>query len=93
MQGLEAVFDKNQAVAEDASILQSDTVGFVEVILSPHTGLAGQTLQEISFREKFGLNVLAILRKGKVIRTGLRDLQIQLGDALLLYGEWKKLTV
>ncbi len=78
---------------EDASILQSDTVGFVEVILSPHSVLVGQTLQEISFREKFGLNVLAILRKGKVIRTGLRDLQIQLGDALLLHGEWKKLAV
>ena len=93
MQGLEAVFDKDQAVVEDASILQSDTVGFVEVILSPHSVLVGQTLQEIRFREKFGLNVLAILRKGKVIRTGLRDLQIQLGDALLLYGEWKKLAV
>ena len=93
MQGLEAVFDKDQAIVEDASILQSDTVGFVEVILSPHSVLVGQTLQEISFREKFGLNVLAILRKGKVIRTGLRDLQIQLGDALLLHGEWKKLAV
>ncbi|WP_319550337.1 SLC13 family permease [Desulfogranum marinum] len=93
MQGLEAVFDKDQAVVEDTSILQSDTVGFVEVILSPHSVLVGQTLQEIRFREKFGLNVLAFLRKGKVIRTGLRDLQIQLGDALLLYGQWKKLAV
>ncbi len=93
MQGLEAVFDKDQAGVEDLSILQSDTVGIVEVILSPHSVLGGQTLQEISFREKFGLTVLAIWRKGAVIRTGLRDLQLQLGDALLLFGDWKKLAV
>lgn len=93
MQGLEAVFDKEQELVEDPSILQTDTVGMVEVILSPHSALVGQTLQDIRFREKFGLTVLAIWRKGKVIRTGLRDLQLQLGDALLLYGEWKKLAV
>jgi len=93
IQGLEAVFDKDQVGLEDVSILQSDTVGLVEVILSPHSVLGGQTLQEICFREKFGLTVLAIWRKGVVIRTGLRDLQLQLGDALLLFGEWKKLAV
>ncbi|MBT8362562.1 MAG: TrkA C-terminal domain-containing protein [Desulfobacterales bacterium] len=56
----------------------------VEVVLSPHSVLSGQTLQEISFREKFGLTVLAVWRKGEVIRTGLRNLQLQFGDALLL---------
>ncbi len=93
MQGLEAVFDKDQAAVEDVSILVSDTVGLVEVILSPYSVLGGQTLQEISFREKYGLTVLAIWRKGAVLRTGLRDLQLQLGDALLLFGDWKKLSV
>lgn len=93
MQGLEAVFEKGQGDIEDISILEDDRVGFVEVILSPHSMLSGQTLMEISFREKFGLTVLAVWRKGKVIRTGLRDLELQLGDALLLFGSWKKLEV
>jgi len=93
MQGLEAVFDRNQEEVEDISILENDQVGLVEVILSPYSVLGGQSLQEISFREKFGLTVLAVWRKGKVVRTGLRDLQLQLGDALLLFGPWKKLTV
>jgi di/tricarboxylate transporter len=93
LQGVEAVFDKDQAGVEDLSILESDRVGFVEVILSPHSMLTGQTLQEISFRDKFGLTVLAVWRKGSVIRTGLRDLQLQLGDALLLFGAWKRLEV
>ncbi len=93
LQGIEAVFDQDQAGIEDISILENDKVGLVEVVLSPHSVLSGQTLQEISFREKFGLSVLAVWRKGTAIRTGLRDLQLQLGDALLLFGSWKKMEV
>ena len=93
MQGLEGIFKNTQEAHVDLSILESDKVGLVEVVISPHSVLSGQSLEEISFREKFGLTVLAVLRKGQVIRTGLRSLQLQLGDALLLYGSWRKLEV
>ena len=93
MQGLDGIFENNHDGPVDLSILENDKVGLVEVILSPYSVLSGQTLEEISFREKFGLTVLAVLRKGNVIRTGLRGLQLQLGDALLLFGQWKKLDV
>ncbi|MGB3211735.1 MAG: SLC13 family permease [Desulforhopalus sp.] len=93
LQGLEGVFIKDQEGVEDVSVLEDDKVGLVEVILSPHSGLSGQTLQDISFREKFGLTVLSVWRKGQVVSTGLRDLQLQFGDALLLFGSWKKLAV
>lgn len=93
LQGLQGVFVKDQDKLEDVSILEDDKVGLVEVVLSPHSVLFGQTLQDISFREKFGLTVLAVWRKGKVVRTGLRDLQLQFGDALLLFGTWRKLGV
>lgn len=95
MRGLEAVFvqDKTEKEKEDLSFLEDDKVGLIEVILSPHSVLSGQTLQELSFREKFGLTVLAVWRRGKVTRTGLRDMQLQFGDALLLFGSWKKLAV
>ncbi len=93
LQGLEGVFVRDQEGVEDMSILEDDKVGLAEVILSPHSVLSGQTLQDISFRDKFGLTVLAVWRKGEVISTGLRDLQLQFGDALLLFGAWKKLAV
>jgi len=93
MHGLEAVFDRTREEAEDIAFLENERVGLVEVILSPYSVLGGQTLHELSFREKYGLTVLAVWRKGGVIRTGLRDLQLQLGDALLLFGPWKKLEV
>ncbi len=92
-QGLEAVFIQEQATIDDLSVLEDEQSGIVEVILSPHSNLSGQTLQELRFREKYSLTVLAVWRKGKAIRTGLRDLKLQFGDALLLLGSWKKISV
>jgi di/tricarboxylate transporter len=39
------------------------------------------------------LTVLAIWRKGTAYRKDLRDMALQFGDALLLYGSWKKLNL
>ncbi len=93
MRGLEGVFVRAEESLEDISILENEKVGLVEVVLSPHSSLLGQTPQEICFREKYGLTILAVWRKGEVRRTGLRDLQLQLGDALLLFGDWKRLVL
>ena len=73
--------------------LVSDNVGLVEAILSPHTTLEGKTLRQINFREKYGLNVLALWRKGQAHRSNLRDMDLQFGDALLLLGRREKLQL
>ncbi len=73
--------------------LESARVGLVEAVLSPHTTLTGKTLEQLHFREKFGLNVLAIWRGGNPYRTGLRDMKLRLGDALLLHGPRGKLKM
>jgi di/tricarboxylate transporter len=73
--------------------LVSDDVGLVEAILSPHTTLESKTLRQINFREKYGLNVLALWRKGQAHRSNLRDKDLQFGDALLLLGPRQKLQL
>jgi di/tricarboxylate transporter len=77
----------------DLKTLVSDKVGMVETILSPHATLAGKTLRQLHFREKFGLNVLAIWRRGRAHASNLRDMALDFGDALLLYGPREKLNV
>jgi di/tricarboxylate transporter len=57
-----------------------------EVILSPRATMAGKTLKEIHFRDKYRLNVLAIWRGGKPMREGLADFPLRFGDALLVQG-------
>ena len=70
----------------DLTTLQSDQVGLIEVVLSPHTTLDGKTLRELHFREKYSLSVLAVWRGGRPYRSQLRDMQLRFGDALLLHG-------
>ncbi len=73
--------------------LVSDKIGLVETILSPHSTLAGKSLRRLHFREKFGLNVLAVWRRGNVYAGNLRDMALDFGDALLLHGPREKLRV
>jgi di/tricarboxylate transporter len=77
----------------DLRELESEHVGLVDVVLSPHTTLADKTLRQISFREKYGLSVLAIWREGRAYRTNLRDMALRFGDALLLYGPRQRLRM
>jgi di/tricarboxylate transporter len=93
MQGLEGVFVEDHSHPLDLSMLEDDQVGLIEVMLSPHSVLSGITLGQMNFREKYGLTVLSIWRKGRAYRSRLRNMSLQLGDALLLYGPWKKLIV
>ena len=70
----------------DLKDLETENLTVVEVMLSPHTSLSGKTLRELNFREKYGLTVLAIWRGERAYRTGLNDIPLQFGDALLCYG-------
>jgi len=66
--------------------LESQQIGVTEVLLSPRTTLADKTLAELLFRDHYGLSVLAVWRKGRAHRTGLQDMPLKFGDALLVYG-------
>ena len=79
--------------APDLGGLESDQVGLAEVVLSPHTTLAGKSLRQLHFREKYSLSVLAIWRGGRAYRSNLRDMDLRLGDALLVYGTRQKVQV
>lgn len=77
----------------DMDHLESEQIGIVEAVLSPHTTLSGKTVGELNFRAKYGLNILAIWREGRAYRSNLRDMPLRFGDALLLYGSRAKLQV
>jgi len=93
MQSLKGEFVQVQAHPVDPEILESEQAGLMEVMLSPHSLLSGVSLGQLNFREKYGLTVLAIWRKGRAWRSNLRDMTLQFGDALLLFGHLKNLVV
>ena len=66
--------------------LQTNDVGIVEAILMLRSSLVGRTLRGLQFREKFGLQVLAINRHGETIRRKISRSTLQIGDVLLIQG-------
>ncbi len=73
--------------------LETGAIVLIETVLSPRSSLIGQTLRKAHLREKYDMNVIAIWRAGRPIRTGLSDLPLQFGDALLLLGPRSRLNL
>jgi len=83
-----------QAVDELGDLeLESEQVGLAEVRLSPQAHLVGKTLSEAHFRGVYGLSVLAVRRRGRIHRSGLRDMRLRPDDLLLVYGPRERLRV
>jgi di/tricarboxylate transporter len=61
-------------------------LSLAEVILLPGSPLIGRTLRGVNFRERYGLQVLGINRKGETIRRRISLTRLQVGDQLLLQG-------
>jgi di/tricarboxylate transporter len=87
--GLERQNDPNAPVVE----LANRDVGITEIVVSPYAGIAGQSLKDIHFREKYGLSVLALRKEGMPIRLGISDLSLHFGDALLVQGPRQRLKL
>ena len=66
--------------------LQSRDIVLVEVILPPRSPLIGRTLRRLQFRERYGLQVLAINSHGETVRRKISDVVLRLGDVLLVQG-------
>lgn len=74
-------------------IFESDRLSTLEATLAPQSKLVGMTVADANFREKYGLELMAIRRSGKAIRSDLDRLELLYGDALLFVGPRKKLSL
>jgi di/tricarboxylate transporter len=72
-------------------VIETDEIGIVEVALTPRSPFLGKTLRELEFREIYGLQVLALWRKGSPHYTQIADMKLEFGDALLLQGAWERI--
>ena len=76
---------------EEFNLLDQDDLRLAEMMVPFRSGLVGQTLAQVRFRERYGLNVLAVHRRSHAIRKKLSDLRISAGDTLLVQGPERNL--
>ena len=67
--------------------LQTEDIGLIEVILLPGSPLIRRTLKSLRFREKYGLQVLAINRHGERLRRKMSRIRLRTGDVLVVQGD------
>jgi di/tricarboxylate transporter len=60
---------------------------FAEVILLDSSPLVGRTLKQLAFRQRYGLQVLGIRRRGRMILNKMSEIRLRLGDELLIQGD------
>ena len=58
-----------------------------EVLVAPNSALAGRTLREIRFQQRFDATVLAVQHQGRTLRERLALERIEAGDLMLVHGE------
>ncbi|QHF28138.1 SLC13 family permease [Pseudomonas sp. R32] len=68
---------------------QSQEVGMAEVAVPPGSQLIGKSLLELTFRSRWGLNVVGLRRDQAAIEEQLVEEKLKLGDTLLVIGTWK----
>jgi di/tricarboxylate transporter len=77
---------QSDSIVEDEE-LRSDEVKLVEALIPPQSRLIGRTLREMSFFRLYGSAVLALQRRGRVLRNRLSDTRLIDGDTLLIQGD------
>ncbi len=64
--------------------IDSEDVRMVEAVIMPDSLMDSKTVREIDLRWRYGVNLLAVARKGKRITDRLANIRFEEGDVLLL---------
>ena len=80
-------------IPANVSAFDSERLTLMDATLDPRSTLAGLTVGELNFRERYGIELAAIEREGETVGTELANERLQLGDALLLLGPRDRLQL
>ncbi|MDH3533983.1 MAG: SLC13 family permease, partial [Gammaproteobacteria bacterium] len=80
-------------IPANVSEFDSERLTLLDATLDPRSRLAGRTVGELNFRERYGIELAAIEREGETVGTELANERLQVGDALLLLGPRDRLQL
>ncbi|MBC7478108.1 MAG: SLC13 family permease [Pseudorhodobacter sp.] len=77
---------KDHKDLRDVDKLSSVQTQTVEVLVTPGCLMIGRTLGQLRLRRRYGVYPLAVHRRDKNIGRQMEDIEVQIGDTLLLEG-------
>lgn len=86
------ISDENLGIDLGLGKLTTESAVLMEGIIGPASGLVGKTLKELNFRQKFGVIILAVHRRGVNLRERFEAVRLAFGDTLLVQGPAEKMN-
>ena len=71
----------------DPEQLRSDDIRLVEAVVMPNASIEGRSMRGLRMHDRYGINLLAMARKGEPPKVRLGRIRFKVGDVLLLQGE------
>jgi len=71
--------------------IRTESAVMMEGILGPDSSLAGKTLKELNFRQKYGVIIVAVHRRGRNLQERFEDVKLAFGDTLLVQGPARRM--
>lgn len=68
------------------SHVRTESAVLMEGIVGPESRMAGHSLKELNFRQRFGVVILAVHRRGVNLRNRFEEVKLAFGDTLLVEG-------
>ncbi|MEX2125032.1 MAG: SLC13 family permease [Woeseia sp.] len=79
--------------APKLAAFDSERLTLMDATLDPRSSLAGKSIGELNFRERYGIELAGIWREGETLGGNLAEEQLMVGDALLLLGPRERLQL
>ncbi|MDB4127556.1 MAG: SLC13 family permease [Akkermansiaceae bacterium] len=71
--------------------VRTESAVMMEGIIGPDSTLAGKSLKELNFRQRFGVIIVAVHRRGRNLRERFEDVKLAFGDTLLVQGPARRM--
>ncbi len=72
--------------------ISTESAVLMEGIVGPESDLVGYSLRELNFRQRFGVIILAVHRRGVNLREQFEKVKLEFGDSLLVQGPAGKMA-
>lgn len=67
-------------------------IGIAEIVILAESSLLNKPIKESGFRNDYSVNILGVERRGEYILNDVKDVKMNVGDVLLVQGNWEDIT-
>ena len=73
-------------------LFNASRAGISEVVITPGSRLIGQAIGDAHLRQRYGISVLAVNRRGEICTDDVRGMVMDVGDCLVSHSTWRDLS-